>query len=286
MTIFHILIAVFRVTVPLTPKIQRIFPSSLDRSITLILVINMVFTIPWGLIQPFISPYFFDLTEGDFFYYWKENKELITISKGEIINSHFNLVSDSSNIFYFYLISEILLKFVPASQRDKKIYRLIASIIKSREDGTDMTQLLLYFLVWILRIEGMMFNPRVCYNCFCRDLQMAWLKTDYRGILCEKCRTDEKLMMKNGELQYLKWTESNSPGHLDSWNNKIDEAKLIRIFLKKIELKSGSKVYDLLEKIQLRPDNLIVLKDNIPIPVDDILDEEQELSIQQVASGG
>ena len=55
---------------------------------------------------------------------------------------------------------------------------------------------------------------------------------------------------------------------------------------KKIELKSGSKVYDLLEKIQLRPDNLIVLKDNIPIPVDDILDEEQELSILQVASGG
>lgn len=39
----------------------------MDRSITLILVINMVFTIPWGLIQPFISPYFFDLTEGDFF---------------------------------------------------------------------------------------------------------------------------------------------------------------------------------------------------------------------------
>ena len=41
MTIFHILIAVFRVTVPLTPKIQRIFPSSLDRSITLILVQNL-----------------------------------------------------------------------------------------------------------------------------------------------------------------------------------------------------------------------------------------------------
>jgi PPP family 3-phenylpropionic acid transporter len=27
----------------------------------------MVFTIPWGLIQPFIGPYFFDLTQGNFY---------------------------------------------------------------------------------------------------------------------------------------------------------------------------------------------------------------------------
>ncbi|MFW6121207.1 MAG: MoaD/ThiS family protein [Petrotogales bacterium] len=53
-----------------------------------------------------------------------------------------------------------------------------------------------------------------------------------------------------------------------------------------IDLKSGSKVYDLLKKIHLRPDTLIVLKDSTPIPVDDTLDDGQELSIINVASGG
>jgi hypothetical protein len=95
--------------------------------------------------------------------------------------------------------------------------------------------LLLYFLVWILRIEGMMFNPQVCYNCFCKGIKSAWIKTDFRGILCEKCRTNEEFMLKNEDLQYLKWTEWNSPGYLNSWHKKIDEAKLIRIFTKKIE---------------------------------------------------
>jgi len=56
--------------------------------------------------------------------------------------------------------------------------------------------------------------------------------------------------------------------------------------IKEVDLKSGSKVYDVLKKINLRPDALIVLKGNTPIPVDEILDEEQELSILQVASGG
>ena len=55
---------------------------------------------------------------------------------------------------------------------------------------------------------------------------------------------------------------------------------------KEIDLNPGSKVYDLLKKIQRRPDSVIVLKGNTPIPVDDILDDKQEISILQVASGG
>ena len=65
---------------------------------------------------------------------------------------------------------------------------------------------------------------------------------------------------------------------------------IVKIFpdnlTKKIELKSGLKILDLLKKINLNPDNLIVLKNNTPIPVDDILNEEQELNIIKVASGG
>jgi DHA1 family multidrug resistance protein-like MFS transporter len=65
--LFLILNADFQMPIPLFSKIQNRYPSSLDRDIVLILLINMVFTIPWGLIQPFISPYFYDLTQGDFF---------------------------------------------------------------------------------------------------------------------------------------------------------------------------------------------------------------------------
>jgi len=53
-----------------------------------------------------------------------------------------------------------------------------------------------------------------------------------------------------------------------------------------IDIKSGSKMYDLLKKINLKPDNIIILRDNTPVPVDDILTNEQELTIIQVASGG
>ncbi|UCG89627.1 MAG: MFS transporter [Candidatus Heimdallarchaeota archaeon] len=45
----------------------HLFPSSADRSVTSVLLMNLIWTIPWGLVQPFISPYFFELSNGDYF---------------------------------------------------------------------------------------------------------------------------------------------------------------------------------------------------------------------------
>jgi len=174
-------------------------------------------------------------TEGYFFYYWNEEKNLITLSKGEILTSYFNTVSLPENIFYFYLISEIILKLVPFQQKDERIFRLLNSILQNRETGTGIDLLLLYFLIWILRIEGMMFNPRICYNCFAKNIQTAWLKNDFRGILCPDCKSTEKLKFNKEELSYIQWTQNNSPDKMEVWTEKINSAKLIQIFVKKIE---------------------------------------------------
>jgi DNA repair protein RecO (recombination protein O) len=174
-------------------------------------------------------------TEGEFHYYWQENRELITISRGEIIQSHFQIVSDPRNIFYFYLAADVLLKFIPYNHRDQRLYRLLNAILSHREEGVEINLLLLYFLIWVLRIEGMMFNPRICYNCYAKDLRQAWFKKDFRGILCPQCRTDESLELLGDELQYIMWTEKNSPKESAKWRDKIDTAKMIRAFSKKIE---------------------------------------------------
>ena len=56
--------------------------------------------------------------------------------------------------------------------------------------------------------------------------------------------------------------------------------------IQKIDLKSGSKVQDVLTKLNMKPDTLIVMKENMPIPIDNELKEGEELLIIQVSSGG
>ena len=56
--------------------------------------------------------------------------------------------------------------------------------------------------------------------------------------------------------------------------------------LQRIDLKSGSKVQDVLTELNMKPDTLIVMKENIPIPIDNVLKGGEELTIIQVSSGG
>jgi len=53
-----------------------------------------------------------------------------------------------------------------------------------------------------------------------------------------------------------------------------------------VELSKGTTVTNLLRTIHRRPDSVIVLKNKTPLPVDDVINDDQELSIIQVASGG
>lgn len=64
-------------------------------------------------------------------------------------------------------------------------------------------------------------------------------------------------------------------------------AKLLRTNeINKIDLKTGSTVFNLLEKMNMKPDTLIVIRNNIPIPIDDELSDGDELTIILVSSGG
>lgn len=55
---------------------------------------------------------------------------------------------------------------------------------------------------------------------------------------------------------------------------------------KTITVENHSTVADLLKKLNLKPDTVIVMNNNSPIPIDDTLKNNQELTIIQVSSGG
>ena len=55
---------------------------------------------------------------------------------------------------------------------------------------------------------------------------------------------------------------------------------------KKISIKTGSTVKDVLKKINLKPDSVIIMNKNKPTPVDDEIKDGEEITILQVSSGG
>jgi DNA repair protein RecO (recombination protein O) len=174
-------------------------------------------------------------TEGEFQYYWREDRELVTLSKGEIKKSFFAVVSAAENIFYFYLLAEIALKSMQPDHCDTRVYNLLKAVLQARETGLAMDWLLLYSLVWLLRSEGLLFNPRRCSNCGAGGLDRAWVRSDYRGLLCSACRSGEPLALDREELDYIAWTANHAPERSASWAGRFAPAGLIRIMTGKIE---------------------------------------------------
>ncbi|MEN8222684.1 MAG: DNA repair protein RecO [Acidobacteriota bacterium] len=174
-------------------------------------------------------------TEGEFFFYRKEDRELATLSKGDVVSSYFETVSDPERIFYFYLIAEILMKFVPQNFNTDRVYKLLKSILKSSEKKVEMTHLLLYFMIWILRIEGMMFESGKCGNCSGTDFPESWVMSDYRGIVCGRCRRDESIVLRKSGLEFIEWTKRNDTSGSFEGMSDEDRRNIFQVLKKKIE---------------------------------------------------
>ena len=56
--------------------------------------------------------------------------------------------------------------------------------------------------------------------------------------------------------------------------------------IKEVEMDENSNILDLLEKIGLKPDTVVVMKDKKPVPVDDDIKEKESLTILNISSSG
>lgn len=174
-------------------------------------------------------------TCGDFHYYWNEERELVTLSRGEIERSHFHLVSRAENIFHCHLMAEVLIHFTPHHRPEKRIFRLLETVLQSRANNVSMRRLQIYFLLWIVRLEGLLFDPALCSSCTATGLDRSWLRADFHGVLCSSCRRDEPHQLGPLEIDFIHWAQRHGPLELAGFDPLLDETGLLRMFCRKIE---------------------------------------------------
>ncbi len=55
---------------------------------------------------------------------------------------------------------------------------------------------------------------------------------------------------------------------------------------KEVEIKKNSNILNLLEKIGLKPDTVVVMRDKLPVPVDSKIIDKEILTILHISSSG
>ena len=123
-------------------------------------------------------------------YFQKEERELVSIQRVELITSCFDAASDPAFLQTFSYISDLLISFAPPHDPNETLYRMVGACIDvGASSPEDLANLRLYFEVWLLRLGGYLPDWNSCHGCR-RSLSAdedGNLKADF-ALLCSNCR--------------------------------------------------------------------------------------------------
>jgi len=181
-------------------------------------------------------------------YFQKENAELATLARADIVSSSFEMAANDDFLRHFSHLSRLLMAMVPADDPNEKIFRMVrACIMAVRDVPASIEAVSLYFKIWLLRLSGLLPEWGIC--SICRnpfgDTVSVQVTADNR-IICDNCRrSDGGLKVSAAERSLPDLTRSIAP--LD-FARQIDErniryADLNRAIDKMIERAVGSEFY-------------------------------------------
>jgi len=113
-------------------------------------------------------------TEVSLVYFQKENKELVSISNCEIINSQFVEGLSSETLGVIHYLAELVIEFVPDHEPNERVYRLISATLDSlrricgagaNNRDQKLPAIVRYFEIWMLKLAGFFPHWKNCGAC-------------------------------------------------------------------------------------------------------------------------
>ena len=99
-------------------------------------------------------------------FYEKENRELVTISRAEILKSNFDLASQLEVSEVFGYMAELIGEFAPPHEANETLFRMITACVEALAGAPQTARLILrYFEIWLLRLAGSFPDVRACGVC-------------------------------------------------------------------------------------------------------------------------
>ena len=97
-------------------------------------------------------------------FYEKENRDLVTISRAEIVKSNFDLAAQLEVAEVLGYMAELIGEFAPPHEANDKLFRMINACVEAMAAAPDAAKLVLrYFEIWLLAFGRIVSGrERVC----------------------------------------------------------------------------------------------------------------------------
>jgi DNA repair protein RecO (recombination protein O) len=145
------------------------------------------------------------------FYYEKENRELVTVSNCDLIESFFDIQNDLDTSFTLSYFAELIEEFFPLRSKDDTLFRLLLTSLQSLKTGADLDLTSAYFEAWFLKLSGILPDFKKCKKCREAIVSVSWLSHNKDGVFCDRCVPQGKDEISPEINVILDWIRKNPP---------------------------------------------------------------------------
>jgi DNA repair protein RecO (recombination protein O) len=145
------------------------------------------------------------------FYYEKENRDLVTVSNCDLIESFFDIQNDLDTSFTLSYFAELIEEFFPLRSKEDTLFRLLLSALQSLKAGADLDLTSAYFEAWFLKLSGILPDFKRCKKCREAISSVSWLSRNKDGVFCNRCIPQGKDEISPEINAVLDWIRKNPP---------------------------------------------------------------------------
>lgn len=99
-------------------------------------------------------------------YFEKEGRELVTLSRVEIVRSHFQWAANSEALPVLGYLCELTVEFAPPHEADERLFRMVRACLEAAaEDPPALASIAVYYELWMLRLAGFLPELGRCGGC-------------------------------------------------------------------------------------------------------------------------
>jgi DNA repair protein RecO (recombination protein O) len=122
-------------------------------------------------------------------YFQKEDRELVSIQRVDLLRSCFDRASDPAFLNTFSYVADLLATIVPPHDPNETLYRMVIACLDAAENpNVDLAGIRLYFELWLMRLSGYLPQWSLCAGCrrVLEEDEVVYLKSDFH-LLCSSC---------------------------------------------------------------------------------------------------
>jgi len=168
------------------------------------------------------------------YFYEKENKDLVTVSNCDLLESFFDIQSHLDTAFTLSYFSELIENSLPAQSEDDTLFRLLLQILQALKQGKELVFLTAYFELWFLKINGFFPDFKKCKKCRKSIEKIGWLSVKRDGILCPNCSSSDREKISSEEISVYSWILKNPPAFEKQYPFSREQIQKARKILKNL----------------------------------------------------